>query len=98
MRGYGFVAFACVAAIVVARGGGAQEAKRDSAAADARTRLGTVSVTAGRGTATVGSTAALVVPLDSLHLSASAPLDRALREIPFLLTRINSRGDRKSVV
>ena len=93
MRGYGFVAFACVAAIVVARGGGAQEAKRDSAAADARTRLGTVSVTAGRGTATVGSTAALVVPLDSLHLSASAPLDRALREIPFLLTRINSRGE-----
>jgi iron complex outermembrane receptor protein len=93
MRGYGFVAFACVAAMVVARGGGAQEAKRDSAAADARTRLGTVSVTAGRGTATVGSTAALVVPLDSLHLSASAPLDRALREIPFLLTRINSRGE-----
>lgn len=93
MRRYGFVALTWVAASVVAWPGGAQEVRRDSTASDARTRLGTVSVTAGRGTATVGGTAAIVVPIDSLRLSPAAPLDRALREIPFLLTRVNSRGE-----
>ncbi|HEX4934291.1 MAG TPA: TonB-dependent receptor, partial [Gemmatimonadaceae bacterium] len=71
----------------------AQEGKPDTAATDARTRLSTVSVTAGRGTATVGSASAVVLRVDSLRLAVSAPLDRALREVPFLLVRTNSRGE-----
>lgn len=72
--------------------GGAQD-QRQEQRDSARTRLTTVSVTAGRGTATVGSTAAVVLSIDSLRLTPAAPLDRALREVPFLLARVNSRGE-----
>jgi iron complex outermembrane recepter protein len=72
--------------------GNAQDQRREPPDS-VRTRLSTVSVTTGRGTATVGSTAAVVIAIDSLRLTPAAPLDRVLREVPFLLARVNSRGE-----
>jgi iron complex outermembrane receptor protein len=86
------IAVAGLAAIALPQKGGAQDQRREPPDS-ARTRLSTVSVTTGRGTATVGGTAAVVVPIDSLRLTPAAPLDRVLREVPFLLARVNSRGE-----
>lgn len=71
----------------------AQRVPRDSTADTVRTRLETFSVTAGRSTTTVGGTSAIILSLDSLRLTPAAPLDRALREVPFVLVRLNSRGE-----
>jgi len=71
----------------------AQVAVRDSTADSTRTTLQAIAVTAGRSATTVGATAAIVLSLDSLRLTAAAPLDRALREVPFVLVRLNSRGE-----
>lgn len=71
----------------------AQRVPRDSLADTTRTRLETFSITAGRSTTTVGGTSAIVLTIDSLHLAPAAPLDRALRDVPFLLVHQNSRGE-----
>lgn len=84
------VAFAILSAGTPARG---QRVARDSTADTARTRLETFSVTAGRSATTVGGTSAIILTIDSLHLAPAAPLDRALREVPFVLVRVNSRGE-----
>lgn len=82
-----------LAAISVSTPVRAQRVARDSTADTTRTRLETFSITAGRSTTTVGGTSAIVLTIDSLHLAPAAPLDRALRDVPFLLVHQNSRGE-----
>ncbi len=50
-------------------------------------------VIGGRAPTTIGGASALIISPDSLTLPAAAPLERLLREIPFLLVRQNSRGE-----
>ncbi|CAA9305555.1 MAG: hypothetical protein AVDCRST_MAG11-1131, partial [uncultured Gemmatimonadaceae bacterium] len=58
-------------------------------------RLDSVVVTSGAAPVVVGGASAVVVRPDSLALPLppGAPLDRVLRQVPFLLLRQNSRGE-----
>ncbi|MCC6316701.1 MAG: TonB-dependent receptor [Gemmatimonadaceae bacterium] len=46
-----------------------------------------------RSPSTIGGAAAVVTSVDSLRLTPAAPLSDALRELPFVLVRQNSRGE-----
>ena len=46
-----------------------------------------------RGPAVVGGASAVVADIDSMRLPAAAVLDQALRELPFILVRRNTRGE-----
>lgn len=70
-----------------------QERKVDTVATETGTVLSAVSVTAGRSTAIVGSASAIVLTVDSLRLGPAAPLERALKQLPFLQVHRNSRGE-----
>jgi iron complex outermembrane receptor protein len=50
-------------------------------------------VVGGRTPTSIGGASALIISPDSLPLPSASPLDRLLREIPFLLVRQNSRGE-----
>jgi len=64
-------------------------ARRDSVVAP----LSGVTITAGRSPTAVGGTGAVIVAVDSLRLTPAAPLEEALRDLPFLIVRQNSRGE-----
>ncbi|MGQ0539860.1 MAG: TonB-dependent receptor plug domain-containing protein [Gemmatimonadaceae bacterium] len=65
-------------------------ASRDSA----RTELERVTIRASRtAPIAVGGTSAIVVPIDSLRLSPAPVLEDALRDMPFVTVRQNSRGE-----
>lgn len=55
--------------------------------------LETVVVTGSRAPAVLGAASSVVVHPDSLRLAPAASLDQALRELPFVLVRQNSRGE-----
>ncbi len=82
-----------LASLILGSDARAQRVPRDSTADSVRTRLEKFSITAGRSATTVGGTSSIIVRIDSLHLTPAAPLDMALREVPFLLVRTNSRGE-----
>ena len=65
----------------------------DSARADSGRRLKTVTVSAARAAATVGGASAVVVRSTELRTTPAPVLDQALREVPFVLVRQNSRGE-----
>ncbi|HEY0970352.1 MAG TPA: TonB-dependent receptor [Gemmatimonadales bacterium] len=70
------------------------QVRPDSAARDSvGQRVAPVVVTGKRTPITVGGAGAVVVELDSMRLPAAPVLDQALREIPFVLVRRNSRGE-----
>jgi iron complex outermembrane receptor protein len=50
-------------------------------------------VVGAKSATTVGGASAVVVTADSLAVPAAAPLERLLREVPFVLVRQNSRGE-----
>jgi iron complex outermembrane receptor protein len=50
-------------------------------------------VVGGRTPTSIGGASAVIVSPDSLTLPSASPLERLLREIPFLLVRQNSRGE-----
>jgi len=77
------------AALVPFAAPAAAQARPDSAA---RT-IDPVVVRGVRIPAIVGAAAAVVADVDSLHLPASPVLAQALREMPFILVRRNSRGE-----
>lgn len=52
-----------------------------------------LTVTAGRAASAAGGAAAVVAAPDSLRLPAAASLAQALRRLPFVLVRTNSRGE-----
>lgn len=58
-----------------------------------RAKLTEVRVSVSRAPSTVGGAAAVIVAVDSLRLTPAAPLEAALREVPFVLVRQNSRGE-----
>lgn len=84
----------CATAVVAAypAPGGAQQ---DTVRADTARRLDRMTITATRPplTTTVGGVGVLVVAPDSMRLTPSPVLADALREIPFVLVRQNSRGE-----
>lgn len=86
-------AWLALAGGLYAPGLSAQATARDSTADSSRTTLRPIAVTAGRSATTVGATSAIILSVDSLRLTPAAPLDRALREVPFVLVRLNSRGE-----
>jgi iron complex outermembrane recepter protein len=68
----------------------ADTVRRDSA----RTELERVTIRATRTTPTaVGGTSLVVIPIDSLRLSPAPVLEDALRAMPFVHVRQNSRGE-----
>lgn len=70
------------------------QAPSDSGRADsAGRRIDPVIVTGTRAPAAAGGAAALVVVPDSLRVPPAPTLDVALREVPFVLVRQNSRGE-----
>ena len=72
----------------------AAQVRPDSARGDSVPR--TIEPVVVRGTripAVVGAAAAVVADVDSLHLPAAPVLAQALREMPFILVRRNSRGE-----
>ncbi len=73
----------------------AAQVPADSAAADAAgpSSLETVVVTGERIPAALGGASIVVVHPDSLHIPPAASLEQALRELPFVLVRQNSRGE-----
>ena len=72
--------------------GEAQE-REDERRSDSAQAVGTVTVQAKRAPLVVGGTSAVVTSIDSLELPAAPVLDQALRELPFILVRRNSRGE-----
>ncbi|MGH7630155.1 MAG: TonB-dependent receptor plug domain-containing protein [Gemmatimonadales bacterium] len=67
----------------------------DSTTADALPveSLDTLVVTGTRIPAALGGASAVVVIPESLHIAPAASLEQALRELPFVLVRQNSRGE-----
>ncbi len=83
-----------IALLAVATSAANAQVRPDSARVDSsRTRLDDVVVRATPAPATVGSTSAVAVTMDSLHLPPGALFDQALRRMPFVLVRENSRGE-----
>jgi iron complex outermembrane recepter protein len=75
---------------------GAQEPRDTTAPPTADTaarRVSAVVVTGVRTPAAVGGASAVVLRLDSLRASPAPVLEQALRELPFVLVRQNSRGE-----
>ena len=70
----------------------AQE-RPDSAGPESALPLDALQVQVTRAAATVGGTSALRIELDSLRLAPAPTLDAALRQVPFVLVRQNSRGE-----
>jgi outer membrane cobalamin receptor len=70
-------------------------AQQDTVRADSGRRLNRMTITATRPpmTTAVGGVGVLVIAPDSMRLTASPVLSDALREIPFVLVRQNSRGE-----
>lgn len=62
------------------------------------TTLETLRVTAGRSVTAAGGASAVVVAPDSLRLPAAASLSQALRRMPFVGVRTNSRGEAELTV
>ncbi|HEX5581846.1 MAG TPA: TonB-dependent receptor plug domain-containing protein, partial [Gemmatimonadaceae bacterium] len=70
------------------------QVRPDSAARDsAGQRVAPVVVTGKRTPVTVGGASAVVVEVDSMRLSAAPVMEEALRALPFVLLRRNSRGE-----
>lgn len=65
----------------------------DDRRADSVQSVGTVTVRGRRAPLAVGGASAVVANIDSLELPAAPMLDQALRELPFILVRRNSRGE-----
>ncbi len=65
--------------------------RRDAAADTAR--VAGIVVTGARTPAAVGGASAVVLRVDSLHVSPAPVLEQVLREMPFVLVRQNSRGE-----
>jgi iron complex outermembrane receptor protein len=76
----------------IAATGEAQEREGEQRPDSAQT-VGTVTVQAKRAPLVVGGVSAVVTSIDSLELPAAPVLDQALRELPFILVRRNSRGE-----
>lgn len=71
----------------------AQVPPADSSTADTASVLPAVVVTGRQTPLTVGGAAAVVIRPESLHVPPAATLDYALRDLPFILVRQNSRGE-----
>ena len=70
------------------------QATRDTTRTDSTAqRMKTVTVSAARAAATVGGTSAVVVRPTELRTTPAPVLEQALREAPFVHTRLNSRGE-----
>ena len=69
------------------------QVRSDSARADSGQRLRTVTVSATRAAATVGGASAVVVRPTELRTTPAPALEQALREVPFVHVRQNSRGE-----
>lgn len=83
-------------AILAAPAVGTAQARPDSARRDTTPRtIQPVVVRGARTPAVVGAAAAVVVDVDSLRLPAAPVLAQALRELPFVLVRRNSRGEQE---
>ena len=85
-----FILLAAVAAPAGAAAQARDSVVRDSAGARAIER---VEITAVRAPTVVGGAGAVVLSPDSLRIPPAASLDQALRELPFVLVRQNSRGE-----
>src|SRR5690606_19659238 len=70
----------------------AQE-RADSVRPDSALAIDALHVRVTRAAATVGGTSVLRIELDSLRLAPAPTLDAALRQVPFVLVRQNSRGE-----
>ena len=70
----------------------AQE-RTDSRRPDSAQAVGAVTVQGKRAPLVVGGASAVVTNIDSLELPAAPMLEQALRELPFILVRRNSRGE-----
>jgi len=70
-------------------------AQQDTVRADTGRRLDRMTITATRPplTTAVGGVGVIVISPDSMRLTSSPVLSDALREIPFVLVRQNSRGE-----
>lgn len=66
---------------------------RDSASADSGQRLRTVTVSAARTAGAVGGASAVIVRPTELRTTPAPVLEQVLREAPFVLVRLNSRGE-----
>ena len=60
---------------------------------DSAQTVGAVTVQGRRAPLVVGGASAVVTSIDSLELPAAPVLEQALRELPFILVRRNSRGE-----
>lgn len=76
----------------------AAQAPRDTLPADTVIPLEPVVVSTVRAATTTGGSSALVVDPDSLHIAPAPTLEEALREIPFVAVRQNSRGQAEITV
>jgi iron complex outermembrane receptor protein len=86
----------CVALVVGASGTANAQEVRDSTLRRVgrdTARVAPVVVTGARAPAAVGGASAVVLRLDSLRSSPAPVLEQALREMPFVLVRQNSRGE-----
>lgn len=83
---------ATLAAAALAHPATAQE-RQDSVRPDSVHSIDALRVQVTRAAATVGGTSALQIELDSLRLAPAPTLDAALRHVPFILVRQNSRGE-----
>ena len=84
--------FVAIVLVVAMRAAPAQT-PADSAADSARVKLKAVTVTGARSAGIVGGASAVVVRTEELKSSPAPLLDQALREIPFVHVRQNSRGE-----
>lgn len=80
-------------AAVGAAGAQGPPAQPDSARDSTAARLQAVTITGTRAAATVGGASAIVVPAAELRTSPAPVLEQALREVPFVHVRQNSRGE-----
>src|SRR5687768_2849715 len=71
----------------------AAQVRPDSLRRDTISTIPPVVVRGLRAPAVVGGTGAVIAEIDSLRLPAAPVLDQALRELPFVLVRRNSRGE-----
>jgi len=78
---------------IVALAPTAKAQQPDSARADTAATLTELVVRARRPITSVGGSSGVAIALDSLPLPPAAPLERVLREAPFLHVRRNSRGE-----
>jgi iron complex outermembrane receptor protein len=71
----------------------AAQARPDTTRADSARRIDRVTIQGARTPAAVGGSSAVIVRPDSLRTPPAPRLEEALREIPFVLVRQNSRGE-----